>query len=339
MPNQSRRVWRTPKAGALQSLQLREEPLLTLPEGMVRVKVKAVGLNFADIFALTGLYSATPDGSFIPGLEFSGEVVESNSDLYQPRDRVMGVTKFGGYATHIDSQPEYLTKLPDNWSYAQGAAYLVQTLTAYYALAELGQLKPKQHVLIHSAAGGVGLQAMKLTNALNASPIGTVSSASKREFLKKQGYSSVLVREKNFGKQLTNEALSFDLVLDGVGGHVQKASFEHLNPMGRLVVFGAAEFTPGKNRPNYFSAAFKYLKRPKYDVMDMISDNKSVMAFNLIWLWQEVELLTQLIEDMQEIKISPPHVGHEFNFDKAPQAIERLRSGSSLGKVVLLTDS
>ncbi len=332
-----RKVWSIKKAGAIKQLKLIDESLEILEVGKLRIQVRAVGLNFADIFALSGLYSATPQGEFIPGLEFSGQVIEvndQNSD-FKVGDKVMGVTRFGGYATVIDSSVDYLSALPKDWSYQQGAAYLTQTLTAYYSLVELGNLKQGQTVLVQSAAGGVGLQAMKLIKALGANPIGTVSSQHKKAFLNKLGFDHILIRENNFSQQLDNDNLKFDLVLDAIGGKVQKACFDHLNPMGRLIVFGAAEFTPGENRPNYLQAAFKYLTRPKYDVMDMISDNKSVMAFNLIWLWQQVNFLKTLISDMQSLDIPAPHVGHEFDFENALDAIEFLRQGNNIGKVVL----
>jgi alcohol dehydrogenase len=336
-----RKVWSTQKAGAIDRLKLTTEKMDKLESGKIRISVKAVGLNFADIFAITGLYSATPTGAFIPGLEFSGVITSlaanADSSGFKVGDKVMGVTRFGGYCTAIDSEPEYLTHLPKDWSHQQGAAYLVQTLTAFYGLTELGNIKPGHSVLIHSAAGGVGLQAMKLVRAMGANPVGTVSYQSKVKHLSEMGFSDVLLRDANFKQQLKRHGKTFDLVLDGVGGHVQQASFDQLNPMGRLVVFGAAEFTPGKNRPNYLKAAYKYVMRPRYDVMDMISDNKSVMAFNLIWLWQQVGLLTELIESMQQFKISAPFVGHEYSFEDAHTAIHCLRQGRSIGKVVLVT--
>ena len=306
-----------------------------LEAGYVRVAVKAIGLNFADIFALTGLYSATPNGGFTPGLEFSGEVIESKSEDFKVGSRVMGVTRFGGYTTVIDSLPSYLAALPDNYSYEAGAAYPVQTLTAFYALRELGAMKPGHRVLVNSAAGGVGLQAMQLVRAMGGEAIGTVRSETKRLFLKARGDESVLVRESDFDVQLKREAVRVDLVLDGVGGDVQKACFNALNPMGRLIVFGAAEFTPGRRRPNYLKAAFKYLRRPKYDVMNMISDNKSVMAFNLIWLYENVEYLSGLMREMQQLPTDPPYVGHVFPLAQAPDALELLRQGNTMGKVVL----
>lgn len=330
--------WRTPKAGAIKRLTLESQPLPPLDAKKIRVEVKAVGLNFADIFALTGLYSATPQGAFTPGLEFAG-VVQAIADDTQTTlkvgDPVMGVTRFGGYCSHIDIEPIYLAPLPNGWSFQQGAAYLVQTLTAWYGLTELGNLKLNQKVLVHSAAGGVGLQAMKLVRALGGFPIGTVSSEAKQAFLHELGFNDVWIRSTPFEKNLSHHQQTFDLVLDAIGGEVQTSSFKWLNPMGRLVVFGAAEFTPGENRPNYLKAAYQYLRRPKYDVMDMISDNKSVMAFNLIWLWEQQELLIEQLALMQSVAITPPHVGHHYPFEQAHEALEKLRSGQSIGKVVL----
>lgn len=336
----SRQVWRTPKAGAIQRLVQIEELLTELKADEVQVDVKAVGLNFADIFALTGLYSATPEGSFIPGLEYSGIVTKVGRDCkkFKRGDRVMAVSRFGGYASVVQGKEAYLVLLPSDWNFSQGAAYLTQTLTAWYALNDLGNMKAGQDVLIQSAAGGVGLQAMKLVKALGGNPIGTVSSQKKVDFLAGLGFES-WIREPCFKAQLAKQKKTFDLVLDAIGGEVQQASFNALNPMGRLVVFGAAEFTPGKNRPNYLAAAWKFLRRPKYDVMAMISENRSVMAFNLIWLWDQVEIMQALLEDMMAVEITPPHVGHQFTFDQAHEAIDCLRSGKTIGKVVLTSQA
>ncbi len=334
-------VWETHKAGSLASLVQKQRPLHPLSLGHFRVQVHAVGLNFADIFALTGLYSATPEGAFIPGLEFAGTVIDTGSDTdntdspFQVGDRVMGVTRFGGYCSIIDSEPDYLIPLPNDWSFAQGAAFPAQTLTAWYALTTLGAIQPEQRVLIHSAAGGVGLQAMKLATLLGANPVGTVGSPDKAAMLQEMGFENVLVRQPDFSRQLTETGHRFDLVLDAIGGTVQQASFAALKPMGRLVVFGAAEFTPTGNRPNYLKAAWRYLRRPRYDVMDMISSNRSVMAFNLIWLWEQKASMKALLSELQTIALPPPHVGHRFAFDDAQAALALLQSGRSVGKVVL----
>lgn len=337
-----RQVWQTEKAGDIGRLTLCHDDLPVLAPDKVRIKVKAIGLNFADIFALTGLYSATPEGAFIPGLEFAGvvESVGSHVDSWQIGQPVMAVTRFGAYASVIDVGADYCFALPEGWSMAEGAAYPVQTLTAWYALNRLGAAKSGQTVLIQSAAGGVGLQALHICRELGLKAIPVVGTSQKVDFLNGSGFPGALIRNHSFLSHLDEylKGEGIDLILDGVGGALQKDLFQRLAPMGRLIVFGAAEFTPGRRRPNYLKALWKYLMRPRYDVLQMISDNRSVMAFNLIWLWQQVGEMQTMMGELSQLSLPAPHVGQTFAFQDAPAAIEALRSGTSVGKVVLLVD-
>lgn len=339
MSRTSRWVWRTPQAGSLNRLTLKEERVTSLPDGHMRIQTRACGLNFADIFALLGVYSATPKGSFIPGLEFSGEVTEVAPGVssFAPGDRVMGVIRFGGYASVIDSLPAYCMPLPEEWSFEQGAAFPVQTLTAWYALITLGNAQPGDWVLVHSAAGGVGMQILNICRHLGIRAIGTVRSQSKVDFLARRGYQPVLVRNKDF-PQRVRELLGdspLALALDAVGGWVQKESYRLLAPSGRLVVYGAARFMPRGNRINPFKGLVQYLNRPRYDPLKLIPDNKSVMGFNLIWLWEQSARMSRLLEDIAAAKLHPPFVGRVFPFDQAPEAVRHLQSGESVGKVVV----
>ena len=186
------------KTGSLRNLKLHRSEIPTIGKGKVLVAVKSVGLNYADIFAIMGLYSATPTVPFIPGLEFSGEVLSSDSKDFVPGQRVMGVTRFGGYDTHIVADPDYLFPLPDGWSFEEGAAFPVQTFTAWYALRTLGDLKRGQTVLIHSAAGGVGLQANRICKKFAAHTIGVVGHEDKLDLLQREGYDKSIIRGKNF---------------------------------------------------------------------------------------------------------------------------------------------
>lgn len=184
----NRKSYRIHKAGSLNRLNLVDEELSDPQADEVQVKVKAVGLNFADIFAILGLYSATPVGSFIPGLEYSGEIIAKGEKVtdFQLGDRVMGVTRFGAYTSHINIDSAYVNKIPENWSFEEGASFLVQALTAYYGLFHLGNLKKGETVLIHSAAGGVGLLANRMAQKLGAYTIGTIGSAAKIDLLKRK---------------------------------------------------------------------------------------------------------------------------------------------------------
>jgi hypothetical protein len=166
-----RDVWRIDRAGSLDRLTRQTEDLPDPAPGHARVGVRAVGLNFADIFACLGLYSATPQGTFIPGLEFAG-IVEamgptSDTELRAIRvgDPVVGVTRFGGYATAINADLRYIRPIRAGWSLAEAAALPVQGLTAWYGLVRLGAVERRSVVLLQSAAGGVGLQALTILAA------------------------------------------------------------------------------------------------------------------------------------------------------------------------------
>lgn len=347
MPVQ-RTVWRLPRAGSLSRLQRRDETLPDPGPGEVRVRVEAVGLNFADLFAAQGLYSATPRGSFIPGLECAGVVEALGADLrggaWAPGDRVIALTRFGAYATALNVAAPYLRPVPAGWSAAQAAAWPVQGLTAWYALLPLGNVQPGSTVLVQSAAGGVGLQALGMIERLGARAIAVVGQESKRRFLVEQrglAPAAVVVRDaRRFGAQL-DAALAalgtdgLDCVLDAVLGSAFRPTFARLRPEGRYVLFGAADFMSRGARPSYLRLALEYLRRPRLDPLAMISANRSCMAFNLIWLWERADRLPAAYAELERLTPAPPHVGASFPFERAPEAMALLQGGGTIGKVVL----
>lgn len=347
-----RDVWRTDRAGSLDRLTRRSEDLPDPRPGEARVAVKAIGLNFADIFACLGLYSATPKGSFVPGLEFAG-VVEAVApavsgdavpSAIRPGDAVAGLTRFGGYATAINVPVAYLRPIRSGWSFAQAAAYPVQGLTAWYGLLGLGALERGDVVLLQSAAGGVGLNALSILAALDARVIAVVGRAAKREWLVEHrglAPAQVIVRERRgFGAALdcalaAAGADGFDLVFDAVAGPFLQPAYARLRPAGRLVVYGAADFMPHRARANYLRLALQYLRRPRIDPLRMMSDNRSVMGFNLIWLWDRVDSLAASLDELDKLIIAPPLVGRRFPFADVHAAWRYLQSGESIGKIVL----
>lgn len=336
-----RKVYRMPKAGSIANLQLCVEALDHPAADEVCVAVEAIGLNFADIFAMQGLYKATPPGTFIPGLEFSGTVILVGSSVTEWRkgDRVMGATKFGGYASHINIHQQYIIELPAGWSMQQGAGFLVQGLTAWYALVVLGNLQSNSTVLIHSAAGGVGILANRICKKFNAYTIGTVGSERKVDFLKTtELYDEVIVRGNNFFANL-NKALqgrALHLVLECIGGKVLKDSWQALAPMGRMITYGSASFTSHGNRPNYLKLLWKYLNRPRIDPLTLPTQNKSLMGFNLIFLYENTALLLENLHRLQALQIEPQYIGHEFNFAQMHEAIRLFQQGKTMGKVVVV---
>lgn len=327
------------KAGSLSNLQLITEELSPPQPHEVMVEVKAVGLNFADIFAIWGLYAATPEGIFTPGLEYSGVIVQVGDKVegWKEGDRIMGVTRFGAYATHLNIDHRYVVPLPPDWDFSEGAAFLVQVLTAYYALINLGDLQRGQAVLIHSGGGGVGLLANRIAKKYDAFTIGTIGRPGKRALLEKEGYDRVIVRSRQFEGDL-KQALGdrpLNLILECIGGRILKAGYRTLAPMGRMVTYGSARYASVGNRPNYFKLIYYFLTRPKIDPQTMTSDNKSVMAFNLIFLFHHAELMHEMLDEIQQLGIERPMVGHRFPFDQLKEALLFFQSGKTTGKVVL----
>lgn len=338
---EKRKSYVVSRAGNIKNLQMETEHIPEPRENEVLVAVRSIGLNFADIFAILGLYSATPEGSFIPGLEFAGEVIKTGPGVgeFTKGDRVMGVTRFGGYTTHITSESAYLQKIPVDWNYDQGAAFLVQTLTAYYGLYTLGQLKENETVLIHSAAGGVGLMANRLAKKKNAVTIGTVGNARKLDLLKQEAYDHGIVRSGKFGSDLDDilKGEKLDVVMECIGGKIFRAGYERLAPRGRMVVYGSARYGDQSDRPNWLRLAWLYLTRPKIDPQKMIELNRSVHGFNLIWLYEQKELMHTILSELEAFSLSAPHVGHSFPFEELPKAIKLFQSGTTTGKVVIHT--
>jgi alcohol dehydrogenase len=334
-----RKTFRINKAGSLNSLKLIHENLREPNENEVTVEVKAIGLNFADLFAIQGLYSATPKGSFVPGLEYSGIVSNTGSQVkgFKAGDKVMGAIRFGAYATHLNIDYRYILKLPENWSFEEGASFIVQSLTAYYSLVELGNIKANDTVLIHSAAGGVGIYANRIAKKFNAYTIGTIGSESKRNFLLNEGYDEVIVRKDNFSKQL-KRALGerkLNLVLDSIGGKVFEESFKALAPSGRIMIYGGAHFMSQSSRPNYFNVFYKFLTRPKVDPLELSNINKSVMGFNLIYLWDRPDALNSMAEEILKMNLKRPYIGKVFSFKHLIDALRYFQTGKSIGKVVV----
>lgn len=337
-----RKAYVVQKTGSLNNLHLTDGTLAEPKIGEVTVAVKTIGLNYADIFAVMGLYSATPEGPFIPGLEYAGDILAVGEGVTQWKvgDKVMGVTRFGAYTSHLHIDARYVFALPHQWSYAEGAAFLVQVLTAYYALVPLGNLQKGQTVLIQSAAGGVGIQANRIAQRLGAYTVGVVGNEAKYKLLKKEGYQGAVVRTENFRNDVRQalQGRELNLVLEAAGGKYFTWSYQLLAPQGRLVTYGSAGFSPKSDKPFYPKLIWQYLMRPKVDPLTMTRENKSVMGFNLIWIYDKTALMHQLMREIAALQLPAPYIGHEFTFRELPQALTLFLTGNTTGKLIVHTD-
>ena len=313
--------WEASALTGISSLECRTTAVPPMSDRDVVVNVKAIGLNFADIFCVMGVYEAAnkmlkvgspPNsggssqaaGSFCPGLEFAGEAVAVGAAVKDIRvgERVYGFTRFGAYRTVVVQDMAYMRRIPDDWSYAEAAALVAQGLTAWHGLVELGNIKKGARVLVHSAAGGVGCSAMQICTSLGCPVTGLVGSESKAAWLKaRYPEAQVLVRGPQRGYAAQLAALPgggrFDCVLDSLGGKYFTAALESLDPMGRIIHFGAT-YSYGGAQDGWFglrkwlTLVPGYLSRPMVDPGTLTPTNRAVFGFNMIWLTDRVDLLT-----------------------------------------------
>jgi alcohol dehydrogenase len=281
------------------------------------------------------MYAAAPKRPFIPGLEYAGVISEVGSGVsgLKKGDRVMGVTRFGAYASALNVDARYVRALPDNWSFEDGAAHLVAALTAYYGLIDQCRLQKGEMVLIQSAAGAVGLAALRIAKKHGAYCLGVVGSDAKKDLCLAQGYDAVITRS-HFGRQL-REALGdkrLDVVMESIGGETLRESFRLLAPRGRVSIYGFAQYMP-QGALSYIVNVWRYLTRPRFDTFRF--ENRAVSGFNLIYLFDHAELIRSYAEEIEKLDIGKPYISVRYSFKELPSALEALKAGNTIGKVVV----
>lgn len=335
-----RQIWIT-KAGAPEVLQVREAPDPEVTAGCVRVRVRAAGINFADLMARVGLYPDAPPLPCVVGYEVAGviDAVGAGVTDLAIGDRVFGMPRFGGYTDTLVIPAAQTFHIPESMGFEQAAALPVVYLTAYYMMIFTGNLRPGSHVLVHSAAGGVGQAAIQLAKTRDCVVYGT-ASAGKHAFLREQGCDHPIDAAGDWStavRQLVGDR-GLDLVLDAVGGPSWKRGYDLLGPAGRLVCFGISGAAAGKTR-SLVTAIGQLLRIKKYSPIDLMNDNRTVGGCNMGHLFDRLDLLRPQFEALLELyregKISP-RVDKTFSFDDAAAAHHYLHDRKAMGKVLLV---
>jgi len=238
------RAIRIHQPGGPEVMRLEEVELPPPGRGEVRLRQHAIGVNYMDVYHRTGSYPPT-SLPFTPGGEGAGEVVEVGPSVegFKPGDRVAYAAGGGGYADERNIEARVLFKLPRAISYDTGAAMMLKGLTAQYLLRQTYRVKEGDTILVHAAAGGVGLILCQWGKALGATVIGCVGSAEKAALAKKAGAKhTILYRDEDFAKRVgeITKGAKCHVVYDGVGKATFPASLDCLKPFGVFASFGSA---------------------------------------------------------------------------------------------------
>lgn len=324
-------------------LHVEERPVPEAGEGRVRIAVRAVGVNFADVLARQGLYPEAPKPPFVPGYEVAGviDAVGEGVSGVKPGDRVVAMTRFGGYAEYVAVSADQVFPIPPALDFTQAAAIPVNFVTAYLCLHGTGWVESGDRVLIHAAAGGVGSAAVQLARLQEATLFGTAGSQEKLALLREWGVQHPInYREQDFieeARRLTNGE-GVDVILDPIGGPRLRHEWRLLRPGGRLVLYGIASVS-GRGR---LGAALTFLRLPLFHPLQALGQSKSLCGVNLARFSRRRQRVRQMMERLlgmaSEGKIKP-HVGRIYRLDQAAEAHSLLESRQSVGKLILTIDS
>src|SRR5438552_12393452 len=323
-------------------MKVEQRPDPVPSNGQVLVRVKAAGLNFADILARQGLYPDGPRKPCVMGYEVSGVIEEVGDEV----DRsligkpVIAMTRFNGQAELVTVSAQQVFPKPEHLTFEQAAAIPVNYLTAWALLVVMGGLRKDEAVLIHNAGGGVGLAALDIAKHIGAKTFGT-ASASKHEFLKERGLDHAIdYRKQDWLPVLMDltQKRGVELVIDPLGGKSWKKSYRALRTTGRMGVFGmstaSASGIRGKLR------ALKALAQtPRFHPLSMMNRNRGVFGLNLGHMWREGEKVAgwtrEIMDGVAEGWIRP-HVDRAFRLDQIAAAHRYLEERKNIGKVVLI---
>ena len=323
--------------------EINEAPDPVPREDEIRVRVRAAGINFADVLARLGLYADAPRPPLVVGYEVAGHVDAIGAAVtgFSPGDRVVALTRFGGYSDTVVVSSSRAFHFPSGLSDSEAAAVPVNYLTAALALYRMAALAPGETVLVHNAGGGVGIAATQLARLRRAVVIGT-ASAMKHAALRSFGVEHAIdYRVADVAaevKKLTH-GRGIDVILDPIGGRSFVSSYRMLAPLGRLIVYGLSEAAPSERRSRW-RAARAWMATPRFDPLSLINRNRGVFGLHLGHLWDEGRqlkpLMQMLIDELQAGRLKPV-VARTFPLERAADAHHFIQSRQNIGKVVLTT--
>lgn len=333
--------------GGYNKLVLEDHPHPIPGPDEVLVRTESIGVNYADCCVRWGVYDSAKKfvgWPITPGFEFSGtvEAIGEKVSRFSPGMRVLGVTLFGAYSSHVIVPSDQVELLPSRLTPAQAGGFPVIFLTAYHGLFQQVRVRSGMNMLVHSAAGGVGSALVQLGRVAGCKVVGVVGASHKVSKALENGAHSVIDKSSTDlwteAKKLVPEG--YDMIFDANGPSTLRGSYEHLRPTGKLVSYGFHSMLPRTGgRIRYLKAALGWLNLPRFNPLQLTNDNKSIIAFNLSFLFERKDLLREALADLlkwlDEGQIHAPQIT-SFPLSEVAQAHAKLESGSSVGKLVLI---
>lgn len=326
------------KHGPPEVLQIEERPDPPPPKAHeVTVDIAATGIAFSEVLARVGAYPPAPKPPTVLGTDIAGTVaaVGEAVETLAVGDRVFGVTRYGGYAERANTLADNLRPLPGRLTFEQGAAVPINYATAWMSLVSYGALEhqPSKRVLVHAAAGGVGIAATQVAKRYGAEVWGTASAA-KHDAIRGLGVDHPIdYRTTGWEHGLP----SFDVILDPIGGSNWRTSYGLLRAGGRTVNYGASTVLDDGRRSlsGFLKAA---ARMPRRNLIKQMWASKCVMGLSMPELWDDRgsygEFLDPLVKLIDDGTITPV-IDASFGYDEAPDAHRRLAERRNIGKVVL----
>jgi len=329
-----------PRYGPPEVLVVREAPDPPVEPGTVRIRVHAAGINFSDLLARQGLYPDAPKPPCTVGYEVAGVVDAVGEGVATPRrgEPVVATTRFGGQSELVVVPASSVFPLPAGWSAEQGAAFPVVYLTAHHLLVRVAAAQRGETVLVHAAAGGVGLAVAELGRILGLRVLG-IASAGKHDTLREYGVEPLDGRNPRWVEAVRAAApRGVDVVLDPIGGASWRHGYGLLAPAGRLVCYGASVLSDGSGR-NLLKTLWRVLRFPRFAPLALMNDNRSVAGVSLGHIWNERDVLdpqiAALLAYAREGKLTP-RVDRAFPLAEAAAAHRYIHERRNVGKVVLV---
>lgn len=299
----------------------------------VHVAIRAAGVNFPDRLASEGNYQIPTPPPYVPGLEAAGEVLAVGAQVtdLEPGQRVIvdGSSELQGlFAQQCVVDRDLLFPLPDRMSYEAGSAFPVVYATGYHGLVQRGRLAQGETLVVHGAAGGVGLAAMQIGRALGARIIGTVGSEAKQTALRALGFEDVVVVGDDLRERLLDltGGTGADVHYDPVGGACFEASMRSVAKEGRILIIGAAGGSYAQVKTNHV----------------LIKEVEIIGVLYGAWKARKPDLAARNMEtlcDMAAAGRLVPHIWKTLPMREAPAAIAHLGNRDVIGKIVLVPES